>query len=161
MNIFTFDALMLCSAVFFEPDWRKQLLSVYALMKQKLHLKLSDDERRASPVLSNKKQCNDMSTTAAQATKKQFPYRSLLHISPTSNIVDRCGIKMRPHRGLMDPSTLEMLVLLRFNRDLWDEKDVDTIMTRTQSAHVSEPPTPTSHSQASVSMPLSTSSASR
>ena len=97
--------------------------------------------------------------------KKQFPYRSLLHISPTSNIVERlfsrCGIIMRPHRRLMDPSTLEMLVLLRFNRDLWDEKDVDTIMTRTQSANVLEPPTPTSNSQASVSTPVSTSSASR
>ena len=41
---------------------------------------------------------------------------------------------MRPHRRLMDSSTLEMLVLLRFNRDLWDEKDVDTLMTRTQPA---------------------------
>ena len=41
---------------------------------------------------------------------------------------------MRPHRRLMDPSTLEMLVLLRFNRDLWDEKDVDNLTTRTQSA---------------------------
>ena len=65
------------------------------------------------------------------------------------------------HNRLMDPSTLEMLVQLRFNRDLWDEKDVDTMMTRTQSAHVMEPPTPNSCSQSSVSTPLSTSSASR
>ena len=68
---------------------------------------------------------------------------------------------MHPHRRLMDPSTLEMLVLLRFNRYLWDEKDVDTAMTRTQSAHVMAPPTPTSCSQLSISTPLSTSSASR
>ena len=37
---------------------------------------------------------------------------------------------MRPHRRLMDPSTLEMLVMLRFNRDLWDERDVDTAIAR-------------------------------
>ena len=45
---------------------------------------------------------------------------------------------MHPHRRIMDPSTLEMLVQLRYNRDLWDEKEVDDIMTRTQSAHVME-----------------------
>ena len=33
----------------------------------------------------------------------------------------------------MDPSTLEMLVLLRFNRDLWSDRNVDTIISRTQS----------------------------
>ena len=66
--------------------------------------------------------------------KQQPPYNSTLHISPTSNIVERlfsrCGLIMRPHRRLMDPSTLEMLVMLRFNRDLWDERDVDTVIAR-------------------------------
>ena len=56
------------------------------------------------------------------------------HITPTSNIVERlfsrCGIIMRPHRRLMDPSTLEMLIMLRFNKDLWDSRDVDDIMKR-------------------------------
>ena len=58
-------------------------------------------------------------------------YRSMAHIS-TSNIVERlfssrCGIIMRPHRRLMDPSTLEMLIMLpRFNtKDLWDVREVD------------------------------------
>ena len=139
---------------------RKKLLSsVYALMKQKLHLKLSDDDE-PSFIKEGRNEYDSY-----RPKKKHFPYRSLLHISPTSNIFERlfsrCGIIMRPHRRLMDPSTLEMLVLLRFNRDLWDEKDVDTIMTRTQSAHVLEPPTPTSNSQASVSTSVSTSSASR
>ena len=36
--------------------------------------------------------------------------------------------------NIMDPSTLEMLVLLRFNRDLWSDRNVDTIISRTQSA---------------------------
>ena len=70
----------------------------------------------------------------SKRTKQQPPYRSTLHISPTSNIVERlfsrCGIIMRPHRRLMDPSTLEMLVMLRFNRSLWGERDVDLIMSR-------------------------------
>ena len=58
------------------------------------------------------------------------------HIAPTSNIVERlfsrCGIKMRPHRRLMDPSTLEMLIMLRFNKDLWDARDGDEIMKRVE-----------------------------
>ena len=60
--------------------------------------------------------------------KKQPPYRSTLHISPTPNIVERlfsrCGIIMRSHRRLMDPSTLEMLVMLRFNRDTFGTKEI-------------------------------------
>ena len=49
---------------------------------------------------------------------------------------------MRPHRRLMDPSTLEMLVMLRFNRDLWDERDVDTVLARNYdvSRHDSDTP---------------------
>ena len=37
---------------------------------------------------------------------------------------------MCPHRRLMDPSTLEMLLLLRFNKNLWNKQDVETVMTR-------------------------------
>jgi hypothetical protein len=39
-----------------------------------------------------------------------------------------CGIIMRPHRRLMDPYTLELLVMLRFNRDLWNEEEVERAM---------------------------------
>ena len=67
------------------------------------------------------------------------------HISPTSNIVERlfsrCGIIMRPHRRLMDPSTLEMLIMLRFNKDLWDAREVDIVLKRAAS-HLSTPLTP-------------------
>jgi hypothetical protein len=64
---------------------------------------------------------------------------------------------MRPHRPLMDPTTLEMLILLRFNRDLWDERDVDTLMVRTQSAaFVFDPSIP---STPASSTPMSASSA--
>ena len=64
---------------------------------------------------------------------------------------------MRPHRPLMDPTTLEMLILLRFNRDLWDERDVDTLMVRTQSAAFVFDPSITSTPASST--PMSASSA--
>ena len=35
---------------------------------------------------------------------------------------------MRPHRRLMDPSTLEMLLMLRLNKDMWSEKTVQDII---------------------------------
>ena len=77
---------------------------------------------------------NDAAVESAKRHKKTCPYRSMDHISPTSNIVERlfsrCGIIMRPHRRLMDPSTLEMLIMLRFNKDLWDAREVDIAMKR-------------------------------
>ena len=88
----------------------------------------SDDDGEPSFIEQGKSEYD------SKRPKKQPPYYSTLHISPTSNIVERlfsrCGLIMRPHRRLMDPSTLEMLVMLRFNRDLWDERDVDTVIAR-------------------------------
>ena len=70
-----------------------------------------------------------------------------------SNIVERlfsrCGLIMRPHRRLMDPSTLEMLVMLRFNRDLWDERDVDTAIARNYDVTRRDSDTPASTSTSS------------
>ena len=40
---------------------------------------------------------------------------------------------MRSHRRSMDPSTLEMLVMLRFNKDLWDELEVEKAMKRSSN----------------------------
>jgi hypothetical protein len=91
---------------------------------------------------------NDAAAESAKRHKKSCPYRSMDHISPTSNIVERlfsrCGIIMRPHRRLMDPSTLEMLIMLRFNKDLWDAREVDIVLKRAASAasHSSAPLTP-------------------
>ena len=54
--------------------------------------------------------------------KREFPYRSTAHVAVTSVIVERpfsrCGIVMRHHRRLMDPSTMETIMVLRFNIDL-------------------------------------------
>ena len=89
--------------------------------------------------------------------KQQPAYKSTLHISPTSNIVERlfsrCGLIMRPHRRLMDPSTLEMLVMLRFNRDLWDERDVDTVLARNYDVSRRDSDTPASTPCAEHSLP--------
>ena len=58
--------------------------------------------------------------------KREFPYRSTAHVAVISVIVERlfsrCGIIMRPHRILTDPSSMETLIMLRFNKDLWDER---------------------------------------
>jgi hypothetical protein len=76
----------------------------------------------------------DAAAESSKRQKKSCPYRSMAHISATSNIVERlfsrCGIIMRSHRRLMDPSTLEMLIMLRFNKDLWDAREVDEAMKR-------------------------------
>ena len=61
-------------------------------------------------------------------------YRSTYHVSPTSNIVERlfsvAGIIMRPHRRQMDPWSLELLIMLRANKDMWKhgtlQKIIDT-----------------------------------
>ena len=62
------------------------------------------------------------------------------HITPTSSIVERlfsrCGIIMRPHRRLMDPSTLEMLIMLRYNKDLWGAREVNAAMKRVTRAEM-------------------------
>ena len=42
----------------------------------------------------------------------------------------------------MDPSTPEMLVMLRFNRDLWDEVVVDAAIKEAEPAKVATPSQP-------------------
>ncbi len=79
-----------------------------------------------------------MTPLLVRKREKKFRYRSAAHISPTSVFVERllsrCGIIMRPHRRLMDPSTVEMLVMLRFNRDLWDEVVVECAINDAERA---------------------------
>jgi hypothetical protein len=69
-----------------------------------------------------------------QALRSATGYRSTLHISPTSNIIERlfsrASIIMRPHRRCMDPSTCEMLIMLRCNKDLWSNKTLQDIIDR-------------------------------
>ena len=59
-----------------------------------------------------------------------------------------CGIIIRLLRRLMDPSTLEMLIMLRFNKDLWDAREVDEAMKRmTHTEIISASSTPVPHWQ--------------
>ena len=107
----------------------------------------SDDDGEPSFIEQGKSEYD------SKRPKQQPPYNSTLHISPTSNIVERlfsrCGLIMRPRRRLMDPSTLEMLVMLRFNRDLWDERDVDTAIARNYDVTRRDSDTPASTSTSS------------
>ena len=79
------------------------------------------------------------SVKATRALVKKAEFKSTLHVSPTSNIVERtfsrAGIIMRSHRRLMDPSTLEMLLMLRLNKDIWSKKTVQDIIDDKKAAN--------------------------
>ena len=42
---------------------------------------------------------------------------------------------MRPHRRHMDPSILEMLLMLRLNKDMWSEKTIQDIIDDKKAAN--------------------------
>ena len=56
-------------------------------------------------------------------------YRPMQHISPTSNVCERlfsrAKLIMRPHRKMMTPYHLDMLIFLRSNKELWDATTVE------------------------------------
>ena len=82
--------------------------------------------------------------------KTEFPYKSTNHCISTSVIVEilfsRCGIIMCSHRRGMGPNTLERLVFLRSNKDLWGDEQVDQVMKSSSDADVAPPSTPLSQS---------------
>ena len=71
-----------------------------------------------------------------RARKKQklyiSRYKNTLHVSPTSNICERAFSRakliMTAQRRCMDPSTLDGLLFLRYNKDLWAVADIAIIM---------------------------------
>ena len=79
------------------------------------------------------------SVEATRALVRKAEFKSTLQVSPTSNIVERtfsrAGIIMRPHRRLMDPSTLEMLLMLRLSKDMWSEKTAQDIIDDRKAAN--------------------------
>lgn len=80
-----------------------------------------------------------LAVEARKASKGQGKgYRSTFHISPTSNIVERlfsrAGIVMSPLRRHMDPSTLEMLLMLRVNKHMWSEETLQNIIDMNKAA---------------------------
>ena len=64
-------------------------------------------------------------------------YESTDHVPPTSNICERLfsreKLVMTPHRRLMDPSTLEAILMLRMSKDLWDEVTVQKVILKDRS----------------------------
>ena len=54
----------------------------------------------------------------------------------------------------MDPSTLEMLIMLRFSKDLWDAREVDQAMKRTVRTEVVPPADAASTSSTPLSRSL-------
>ena len=65
---------------------------------------------------------------------------SFRHFLRTNNISERlfsrCKLIMTDHRRLMDPSTLETFIMLRANKELWDERDVEWILSNPEHFHV-------------------------
>ena len=55
-------------------------------------------------------------------------YAPVWHVSPTSNIVERLFSRAKlittDQRRSMDPDTLEMILILRLNKDKWDARAV-------------------------------------
>jgi hypothetical protein len=65
---------------------------------------------------------------------KVSKYRSTAHVTPVSSI---CGQTnsiskyiMNDCRKQMDPSSLEMLMILKLNPDLWDKKTVNAVIRK-------------------------------
>ena len=74
----------------------------------------------------------------AQAAKRQriekSAYRSMKHVSPTSNVCERlfsrAKLIMTDQRKHMTPYHLEMMLFLRFNSDLWNIAILDDIIKK-------------------------------
>ena len=69
----------------------------------------------------------DLATALDSVVETYMHFKYIFEVLPqiltlfSVRLFSRCAIIiMRPHRHLMDPSTLEMLIMLRFNKDLWD-----------------------------------------
>ncbi len=71
---------------------------------------------------------------AHKRRKVASQYESTAHVCPTSNacerLFSRAKLVMRPHRRHMDPSTLEAILMLRMNKDMWDEVTIQKIMSK-------------------------------
>ena len=101
-----------------------------------------------------------LAVEARKATKGQGKtYRSTLYISPTSNIVERlfsrAGIVMSARRKQMDPSTLEMFLMLRVNKHMWSEETLQNIIDKKKSASVGAAIARSKRKQDDEAIPLS------
>ena len=60
-----------------------------------------------------------------RARAKTSAYRATQHVHPTTNVVERlfsrCKLNMTALRKKMDPDSLDMLMFLKANRELWPD----------------------------------------
>ena len=56
-------------------------------------------------------------------------FRRFLRVNICERLFSRCKLIMTYNRKLIDLSTLEVLIMLRTNKDLWDEKDMEWILS--------------------------------
>ena len=60
-----------------------------------------------------------------RARTKTSAYRATQHVHPTTNVVERlfsrCKLNMTALRKKMDPDSLDMLMFLKANRELWPD----------------------------------------
>ena len=65
---------------------------------------------------------------AKAARMSSSKYRSVDHVSSTTNILERlfsgCKLVMNEKRKHMDPDTLDMIMFLKVNRTLWENKSI-------------------------------------
>ena len=81
--------------------------------------------------VNTKNKNSDLTNLAPYITNHQY-----LILLSAYLFISRCGIIMRPHRHLMVPSTLERLLILSFNKDLWNETEKGVVMARSYGSEV-------------------------
>ncbi len=72
--------------------------------------------------------------THISAAKWFLNINQLQYVSPTSNacerLFSRAKLIMRPHRRHMDPSTLEAILMLRMNKEMWDKITIQKVLIK-------------------------------
>jgi hypothetical protein len=104
----------------------KQAISVF-------RVDVTDVEEEEAPDADESFMTRVISSNRNKVAKKSN-YRAMTHVSATSNAVERlfsrAKLVVTPQRGSMDPSTLETILVLRDNKDLWDVYMIQDIITR-------------------------------
>ena len=79
---------------------------------------------------------------SAKIAKKSH-YACLNYVSATSNVVERlfsrAKLVMTDQRRSMDPSTLEAILMLRYNHDIWDVYLLDSLVQKLNASSAPPP----------------------
>jgi hypothetical protein len=110
-----------------------------------------------------------LAETQGQVAKRvrASKYRSTAHVSPTSCICEQSNSQakqiMTDCRRQMDPSSLNMIMVLKLNKDLWDARTVQKCTERASAdatAHVPAAASPVAASASAAAVSSSSSSSS-